>query len=711
MERLTALVLRHRVAVLLAWLLVGGVSLALLPLATRSLSHRFDVPGREGFATNARLLAQLGSGGAYPPLVLSVTVPPGRRADAPAAALQLDRASRRVARAIGSRRTASYRSTGERRLVSRDRRTAVALVFEPPDPRQPDANPDVAARATAAAKGLRVAGQPVRITGLDVLRADAGSHGGISVLLETTIGAVGALLVLVVVFGSAIAVVPLLIAAVAIGVTYASIWAMTAVGPMSFLVEFFVALVGLGVAIDYSLLITSRWRQERLAGAGGDEAVRRAMATAGRAVVTSGTTVGLGLLALMALPLGFLRSVGAGGMAIAFVSTAAATTLLPALLATVGPRLDWPRRARARSDGPSAGWQAWARGVVRHRWLALVAGTAVLVALALPALGLQPGNPSPTGLARGPERAAVEQLARGGIGLGVMTPIETLAARPRAAALAERLTRIAGVQAVLAPAEPGWRTRSLQAVTVLPEHDASSTAGDRTLARVRDAADAFPGVGVGGRGAQNADFVDAVYGSFPLMLVLIAFVTLVLLTRALRSVVLPLKAMAVNLLSVVATWGALVLIWQHGYGAQVWGSSATESLTAWVPLMVFAFLYGISMDYEIFILARIREEYDVTGDTREAVVRGMARTGPLVTSAALILILAFAAMSAGPDADVKIAASGLAIGLLLDATVVRCLLVPASVALFGAANWWLPRPGLVRRRAALRKARRVASRG
>ena len=712
MTRLTELVLRRRTVIVLAWTVAGVLSLVALPAATSSLSHRFDVPGREGFATNAQILEQLGSGGAYPPLVLAVTVPPGQRADAPAVAAGMERAARRIARAIGSGRVASYGSTDARHLVSRDGRTAVALVFEPPDPRQPDANPDIAARATGIARGLRVAGQPVRLTGLDVLRADAGSHGGISVLLETLIGATGALVVLLFVFGSAIAVVPLLIAAVAIGVTYSSIWAMTAVGPMSFLVEFFVALVGLGVAIDYSLLITSRWRQERVAGAANDDAVRQAMATAGRAVVTSGTTVGLGLLALMALPLGFLRSVGAGGMAIALVSTAAATTLLPALLATVGPRLDWPRRPGARSRAPSARWQAWARAVVRRRWLALAAGTAVLVALALPALGLQPGNPSPTGLTHGrSEQALVAALAHDGIGIGVMTPVETLAPRDDAAALGRRLTRLEGVNAVLRPSGPGWSTRTLQAVTVLPAQDASTAAGERTLERVRRAAEAFPGVGVGGRGAQNADFVDAVYGSFPLMLALIAVVTLALLVRALRSIVLPIKAMAMNLLSVAATWGALVLIWQHGYGAQAWGSSATESITAWVPLMVFAFLYGISMDYEIFILARIREEYDVTGDTHEAVVQGMARTGPLVTSAALILILAFTAMSAGPDADVKIAASGLAIGLLLDATVVRCLLVPASVALFGAANWWMP--GFVPDwpRAFVRKARQSASRG
>ena len=182
-----------------------------------------------------------------------------------------------------------------------------------------------------------------------------------------------------------------------------------------------------------------------------------------------------------------------------------------------------------------------------------------------------------------------------------------------------------------------------------------------------------------------------VYGSFPLMIALISIITFLLLARAFRSVLLPLKAVILNVLSVGAAWGVIALFWQSGHGSdEIWGIAATGSIAAWIPLMIFAFLYGLSMDYEVFILSRIREEYDETGDTDEAVVFGLGRTGRLVTSAALILFLAFAAMASGPQTDVKILATGLAAGIIIDATVVRALLVPAVVSMFGRWNWWFP---------------------
>jgi putative drug exporter of the RND superfamily len=192
--------------------------------------------------------------------------------------------------------------------------------------------------------------------------------------------------------------------------------------------------------------------------------------------------------------------------------------------------------------------------------------------------------------------------------------------------------------------------------------------------------------------AQNADFIDAVYGGFPLMIALIASITFVLLARAFRSLLLPLKAVVLNVASVGAAWGVLALIWQHGYGSDaIWGIDPTGSVPAWIPLMIFAFLFGLSMDYEVFILARMREEYDASGDTRTAVVTGIGRTGRLVTSAALILFLSFISLASGPGTDLKMFATGLAAGILLDATVIRALLVPAAVSLFGRWNWWLPR--------------------
>jgi RND superfamily putative drug exporter len=196
---------------------------------------------------------------------------------------------------------------------------------------------------------------------------------------------------------------------------------------------------------------------------------------------------------------------------------------------------------------------------------------------------------------------------------------------------------------------------------------------------------------VGGSGPLNADFIDAVYGSFPLMIAMISILTFLLLARAFRSILLPLKAVILNVLSVGAAWGVMTLVWQNGHGSdEIWGIAATGSINSWIPLIVFAFLYGLSMDYEVFILARMREEFDRTGDTDQAVIFGLARTGRLVTSAALILFLAFAALASGPETDVKVLATGLAAGILLDATVIRALLVPAVVSMFGRYNWWLP---------------------
>jgi RND superfamily putative drug exporter len=209
---------------------------------------------------------------------------------------------------------------------------------------------------------------------------------------------------------------------------------------------------------------------------------------------------------------------------------------------------------------------------------------------------------------------------------------------------------------------------------------------------VKTALDDMPGViGVSGVGALQIDYLHAVYGNFPVMLGLIVLITYILLVRAFRSLLLPLKAVILNLISVSAVFGAMVLFWQDGHGSEaVFGIAPTGAITFWLPIMVFAFLFGLSMDYEVFILARMREEYDATGDTDAAVVEGLGRTGRLVTSAALILFLAFVSLASSPGTDIKLFATALGFGILLDATVVRALLVPALVSLFGEWNWYLP---------------------
>ena len=380
----------------------------------------------------------------------------------------------------------------------------------------------------------------------------------------------------------------------------------------------------------------------------------------------------------------FLRSIGFGGMLIPLVSVLVAVTLLPVLLATVGRRIDWPRlRKEAHA---SRGWTAWARGVVRGRWVAAIAALALLGALGTAAFGLRLGEPKADSLAKsGPAYEGLVALERAGVPTGVLTPIEVLVpAGTDPAQVASRLAAVPGVRATVAPAGPAWRRDGGALVSVQPIDEASTTAGKQTVTRVRDVAASFPGVRVGGAGADLIDGIHAIYGSFPLMLALIAVVTFLLLARAFRSLLLPAKAVLLNLVSVGAAYGVIVLVWQRGYGSKaLWAIPATGAVALWIPLMAFAFLYGLSMDYEVFILARMREEHDRTGSTTTAIVEGIGRTGRLVTSAALILFLAFASLASGPETDVKVLATALGAGILLDATVVRALLVPALVSLFG----------------------------
>ena len=267
-----------------------------------------------------------------------------------------------------------------------------------------------------------------------------------------------------------------------------------------------------------------------------------------------------------------------------------------------------------------------------------------------------------------------------------------LTERSSSAAAAKQLGAVEGVDEVLAPTGPEWQRGDTALLAVVPRSDSGSTAGRDTLDRVRDLEGELPGnARIGGPAAQDRDLTEAIYSSFPLMVAVIALITFALLTYSLRSIVLPLKAIALNVLSIGASFGIVVLIWQEGWASQlIGGVPATGAIVNWVPLAIFAFLYGLSMDYEVFILTRTREEYDRTGSTDEAIVLGLGRTGKLVTSGALILFLAFVALSSGPSVEIKVFATGLAAGIALDATVVRALVVPALVSLLGRANWWLP---------------------
>ena len=694
MSSLTRWVLAHKRLVVFGWIALTIAGIAASGPASEALDQEFSVPGREGWETNVAIAERYaGTGGDSAPLLPVVTLPRGTTVTSPGVERALAEIDRRLARALPGARVASYASTGDDAFVSRDGRTTFTLVYPRPNREALfGENPEAEKAARAALAGVTVAGQPVHLTGFDALARDSGAQEGPGVLLEAILGGAGALAVLAFVFASFLAVVPVLMAIPAIMTTFLLLLGLTQLTDVSPIVQFLIALVGLGVAIDYSLLVVTRWREERAHGHPGDEAVRRAMQTAGRAVVVSGSTVAVGLFALVALPLPFLRSMGYGGLLIPLTSVAVALTLLPVVLATLAPRLDWPHRRT--DDRASRTWTRWAVVVARHRWVAAGAGMAVVAALALAATDLRLGIADADTIARGGDaRDGLLALERSGIGEGALLPHEILVGRSTSPErVATALDDVAGIHGAVAPEDARWRRDGTALVEAIPTADTSTESGAAALDAVRERAHAAgANVRVGGHPAANDDFVDAVYGSFPLMIALIAAVSFVLLARSFRSLLLPLKAIGLNVLSVAAAWGVLVLVWQHGHGSEViWGIEATGSVPSWMPLMVFAFLFGLSMDYEVFILARMREEYERTGSTRAAVVQGLGRTGRLVTSAALILFLAFVSMAASPGTDLKMFATGLGAGILLDATVIRGLIVPAAIALMGRWNWWLP---------------------
>jgi RND superfamily putative drug exporter len=659
--RLTDWVLSHGRLVVLLWVALTVAGAGAASQISGALSQSFSAPGREGFDANQEIAERFGAGGATSPVVLVAR----EETSDPEAAFE------RVADAIPQSRLLEPQEADG---------TSFAVVAVPLAPNGADENPEAVASARGASRG------EVLVTGVDAL-AEGSSDGGPGLLVETLLGGLGALAVLAFVFASLLALVPLLVAAVSILTTFLLLLGLTEITEVSFVVQFLVALIGLGVAIDYSLLLVVRWREERDRGATGEEAIRRAMETSGAAVAFSGTTVAIGLLALVVVPVPFIRSIGFGGLLIPLVSVLASLTLLPVLLRRFGDRLAWPRRRR--EEQASRGWTRWSRAVVRRPLPAAVAGLAVLVALLVAATGLRPGDPDLDALASsGEARDALVELERVNAD-GALRPIEIVAPSARAEGA---VSDVEGVRTVLTE-QAGGRTL----ITALPHIDTATEEGGELLDRVRETAhEADPQAQVGGETAQTQDLTDAIYGSFPAMIALIALTTFVLLARAFRSVLLPLKAIALNVVSVGAAFGVVVLVWQDGHGSEaIWGLPATGAVTAWIPLAIFAFLYGLSMDYEVFILARVREEYDRTGSTEEAVVGGLGRTGRLVTSAALILFLAFVALGASPGTEIKVLATGLAAGILLDATVVRALVVPALVVMFGRANWWMP-PWLAR---------------
>ncbi|WP_301547939.1 MMPL family transporter [Micromonospora sp. C95] len=696
---MTRWVLAHQLPVVFVWVTLALAGAALAGDTIDRLSYQTRLPDRAGQQANDAIAERFGNtGGRNAPLLLVVTVPPGATLDSPDVGRQWTALVQRVTPPGG--RNAAYRGPGSEALLSADGRTTVALVYPPANPSNAPYErwlPGIRAEVAQA----RIAGAPVELTGQPVLSGrNSGAQPG--PIYETLIGAAGALFVLVLVFGSGLAVVPVLMAAVAIPTTFLLVRGITEVTDVSFIAQFLVALIGLGVAIDYALLVVTRWREERTRPdtRGPDpatraEAIVRSMASAGRTVVISGATVAVSLAALVVLPVPFLRSVGYAGLLIPLVSVAVAGTLLPVILYSLGDRLDRPRRER-RPD--SRIWTRIARATTRRPVVGALVSGGVLVALAAPVLTLQLGQPATSTLApQSPSGRAFQQLIDAGHGAGIARPVEVLVAADATDTTQERLRRIDGVAGTVA--EPSWRRGELQIIDVWTVQDPSDDGGRAAVAAVLETARQASTALAGGGPATDADFIEAVYGSFGPILLFIAVLTFVILARTLRSIVLPLKALALNALSTCAAYGVVVLIWQQGYGSELlFGTPAIGAITIWIPIAVFAFLFGLSMDYEVFILHRVREAHlDLTAEGEpdtvvSSVVTGIGRTGRLVTSAALILFLAFTALASVPITDVRVFATALAAGIVIDATLVRGVLTPAVITLLGRSNWWFPRP-------------------
>jgi RND superfamily putative drug exporter len=523
-----------------------------------------------------------------------------------------------------------------------------------------------------------------------------------------------ALVVLVVVFGALIAAgLPLLLGIatiiVATGLTaVAADWIA-----ITDEVTVMITMIGLAVGIDYALFVIERYREERRHGVAKHDAVGVAGGTAGKAVLFSGATVVLALMGMFLIPVTVFHSLATGAILAVLVAVVATQTLVPALVGLLGDKIDWPRRRKydaaaiarqARYDEETIhrGFWGWVtRSVMGRPKAALVVALALLIGLALPVLGLKTGQPGIETLPPSDVKSAFMILERD-FYAGVIEPVEIVVEGPvddpRVTAGVEQLVAALKSDPLYGPAEivqaPSGNLTVIEVPTgISPESQRAYDA----IADLRE--DAIPAafgdyaghVFVGGETAGTADFNAVLSDSSPKVFGFVLGLSFLLLTLAFRSLVVPLKAIMMNLLSVGAAYGALVLVFQEGVGADLLGMQQAETIAAWVPIFLFCVLFGLSMDYHVFLLSRIREHYDRTGRNDEAVAVGLQATGKIITGAALIMVAVFGSFASGRLVEIQQMGFGLAVAVFLDATIVRSILVPAAMRLLGDRNWYLPR--------------------
>ncbi len=595
-----------------------------------------------------------------------------------------------------------------------------------------DLHPDVAHRIVPDLRGLLESSDlDVHIAGSPVYYSDIQTLSEADLQRAETVGLPFALIVLVLVFGSVVAAgIPVLAGGASVVVGLALLWAFGQQVGFSIFALNVVTLVGLGLGADYSLILVSRFREELAAGRSTEEAVPRTVATAGKAVVFSGAAVLTGLASLMVFEFMMLRSIGAGGALVVLIAVAAATTFVPALLAVLGPRVNKWRVWRPRV-GPRNGWARLARAVMRRPLPIFLSVSAFLVVLGLPFLHVRLNAPDARVLTPdSPSRVAYEFL-RDEFGEGHQTPLFLVSRFPEGALAPEavaaqhaltraleadpRVARVGGITAIdpritleqyqlLYRYAPGigdpWARALAETFTrenaafmlVEPSVPSTSPEAEGLVEAIRAYRDAHGlDLLVGGGAAGLKDFVDRLYTDFPKAVLLILVITYVVLAVLFRSVVLPLKAVLLNVLSLLASFGALVLVFQDGWLSNVLRFEPLGYIDSLLPIVLFAMLFGLSMDYEVFLLSRVKEAHDEGRSNTESVAIGMERSGRVVTSAALVVIAVCLAFVTADIVLIKALGLGAAIAVFVDAAIVRALLVPATMHLLGRWNWWAPR--------------------
>ncbi len=602
----------------------------------------------------------------------------------------------------------TYYASGDASLVSRDRHTTILPFTMAGDELDADDNIGQVLDVTEAAN---------RDGGFEVLVAGGASinHESQEIAqrdLETgeAIGIPIALVILVLVFGAlTAAVIPIVLGLVSIVIAIGITAVLGQAVPFSFFVTNVITMMGLAVGIDYALFIVSRYREERAGGLEKHDAVRAAGATAGRAVFFSGMTVVFALIGMLLVPSTIFRSLGAGAIIVVVVSIVVSMTLLPAVIGLMGDRVNSLRvpflgRGLERGDRNQEGgiWDRITRLVMRYPVVSLAAAAAVMVALAVPYKDINTGSAGVSTMPPGSDSYRAFEILRNEFNFGTVTPTQIVVhdgdiTRPEVQGGIQRLNeRLAQDPLFGQPTFEASPDGSIGLVEVAINADPMS---EEAVQAVRDlrgdiVPSAFQGVDarvlVTGITAHSIDYFDTTSDYTPIVFAFVLGLSFVLLTVVFRSLVVPAKAILMNLLSVGASYGALVLVFQKGFLNELFGFQQVDVIEAWVPLWTFSILFGLSMDYHVFLLSRIRERFNRTGQNRESVAFGVRTTAGIITGAALIMASVFGGFALGDMVMFQQMGFGLAVAVILDATIVRSVLVPAAMELLGAANWYLP---------------------